>query len=340
MYLSNNEMKQLKKDLMTSTNQRNTTYTTFNPSINTSSDIAPLVRREVKSYINNTIGPIFETNIRNTLEVEFNWEKTNYPRHFFFRKIYFDERSFFLTYFSPLKFGNIIIRMDCENNNCYFINETNNKIIKEIREKLFDDFVVIEYDCFLIGPPQEIEIDGLFRNFDFNSLPFKKEEIEILFDNSKFIKYDIIVIEIKLSVSSLGALIEQLKRDQIMGSILGKPTIYIGFLNISKGEEGEIRLLDFPKICGSLECIIFGIKNGIFSGRNILYDTDWKLISQFYALRKEVSDIKKELSGIKNEIKEEFKKLKDELIILIRKEINSNRINSDEETETKNNIMK
>ena len=97
--------------------------------------------------------------------------------------------------------------------------------------------------------------------------------------------YDYIIMEVKLSIYSLKALIEQLKRDQIMSAIIGRPIIYIGFLNINKGDEAMIKSFDFPKIYGTFECIIFGIKNGVFSERNILHYIDWKIVSQIKEMK-------------------------------------------------------
>ena len=90
---------------------------------------------------------------------------------------------------------------------------------------------------FIISPPKEVEFDGLFANFDFDKLPFDKEEVEILFDNINFNNYEFAVIEIKLNASKIYELIEQLKADQkIMSKIIENNAVYLGLINMSRYE--------------------------------------------------------------------------------------------------------
>ena len=143
MYLTNNEIKQLKKELMFATNQRITAYSTFHSSKNSSSEIAQLVDQKVKNTINSILGKIFENNVRKTMEVEYEWEKSNFPRHFFYREVLYNGCTFFLTPFSYLQKNGISIQMNPDNKNCYFKNERYNKIIKEIKEKKYDVIVIL-----------------------------------------------------------------------------------------------------------------------------------------------------------------------------------------------------
>ena len=62
-----------------------------------------------------------------------------------------------------------------------------------------------------------------------------------------------------------------------MSAIIGKPIIYIGFLNINKGDEAMINSFDFSKIYGTFECINFGIKNAVFSERNAINSIEGKI---------------------------------------------------------------
>ena len=86
MYITSDEIKQLKNDLMSTTNQRTTVYKTFLSYNNISSE---------RNAINSIEGKIFENNVIKTLEIEYNWEKSSYPRHFFIGKfILMDARIF------------------------------------------------------------------------------------------------------------------------------------------------------------------------------------------------------------------------------------------------------
>ena len=49
-------------------------------------------------------------------------------------------------------------------------------------------------------------------HFDYNKLPFDKNEVKIIFDNSKCIEYNYVVMEVKLNANNLIDLISQLKR--------------------------------------------------------------------------------------------------------------------------------
>ena len=68
--------------------------------------------------------------------------------------------------------------------------------------------------------------------------------------------------------------------------IKNKCFIYIGFINVNSGDDEIIKKINFAEICSDIQCIIFGIKNGFFSQRNILYPTDWKLIN--FILKKRI----------------------------------------------------
>ena len=158
MYLTKDEIKQLKEDLMSTSTRRNTAYNTIVSYNDSLSQITRIVKSEVKSDINCQIEKIFENNVRQTLEFEYNWQISNYPRHFFYRNVYCDRRDLFLSSFSYLKLGDYIIYMDSDNKNCYFKNVTNNKIEKEITNKSINTFVPFKNYNFFIGPPKEMTV--------------------------------------------------------------------------------------------------------------------------------------------------------------------------------------
>ena len=82
-------------------------------------------------------------------------------------------------------------------------------------------------------------------------------------------------MEVKLNVNNFINFIEQLKKVQITEKNL-KNYIYIGFININKGDDEIIKTINFYEICPYIQCIIFEVKNIFFSQRNIFYPANWK----------------------------------------------------------------
>ena len=79
IYLNQEEIIQLNKDLMPKRTNRSSSADV--------SSLSTLVSQEVKKAINNKIGAIFENNIRKTLEIEYDWKISDIPRNFFYRGI-------------------------------------------------------------------------------------------------------------------------------------------------------------------------------------------------------------------------------------------------------------
>ena len=85
-----------------------------------------------------------------------------------------------------------------------------------------------------------------------------------------------------------------------MKNIINQNTIYFGFICLNDNDYGEIKKYKFSEICDNFQCLILGIKNGIFSGRKLTNPIDWKLVSQFYEVKKELINIKEEIRKISN----------------------------------------
>ncbi len=51
-------------------------------------------------------------------------------------------------------------------------------------------FVIFKNNNFFLGAKKEIEINRLFKDFNYNQIPFDKNEVKILFYKSKYIIYD------------------------------------------------------------------------------------------------------------------------------------------------------
>ena len=88
IYLSKEEIIQLNKDLMSKRINRSSSAD--------NSSLSILVSQEVKKTVNRIICPIFENNIRKTLEIEHNWIISDIPSHFFYREIIFKRKSYII----------------------------------------------------------------------------------------------------------------------------------------------------------------------------------------------------------------------------------------------------
>ena len=163
---------------------------------------------------------------------------------------------------------------------------------------------------FLIYPPKEFEVDGIYQEFKWDELEFDGDEIKVLFDNTNFNEYPNSIIEVKLSAYKIDELIQQLKTDQIICEhMVNKNSVYIGFLNLTKSDFYSSGTYDYSEICGDMPCIIFGINNGTFCKRNITEQIDWKLIREFNSFRDEFKYFKEKfipdmVEKLKNELKD------------------------------------
>ena len=331
MYLTNCEIYQLKTDLMSksvSSRTRVRRSTTKNSENSSPDKISKIITKEIKKIKNGETGLLFEDNIRKTLEIEYNWKNASIPRHFFYRIIIINGKSYYLSPFEYLDTNKFTINMELENNACLFIDKSKKNNIIKIENDEIISTAKFHNQNFLVYPPKEIEMDGLYENFDFNELPFDQNEVAILFDNTTEYKYKYAVVEIKLSENKVTDLIDQLKEDKnIMKEFLeNKSTIYLGFVNVTKSDLSKKDVSIISSHCGDMNCILFGIKNGVFCERIITNPCDWELVKQFYAFKKEIKDeiqtLKKELKEeikkeLKDELKEEFKNFKEEIKELI-----------------------
>ena len=352
MYSTNDEIKQLQADLMS----RSTTYSfrtnarrnAANNTENYSADnISTIVTKEIKKTKNGDIGLLFEENIRKTLEIEYNWKNAFIPRHFFYREIIFKEKHYYLSPFRGIDAKGFSIFMNPHNKDCQFINKSQKEVDLFIKEKEKISNVTYQNKEFIIGPPKEIEVDGIYENFNYNKLQFNDNEIEILFDNTHINKYNYAVVEIKLNANKIRELFGQLKADKNIFSKFvenNNAIIYLGFVNITKNDIDMLEDLNLSKICGDLPCIIFGVKDGTFCDRIITNPIDWKLVNQFYSFQNEIKEsvkkgmegtkqfmedkieninefVQNEVESIKDYVKKELVNFKQEISVLIQDEI-------------------
>lgn len=310
MYLTKEEIKQLKSDLMFRRSKSTSASTNTKNNNNNSESIARIVMKEVRKVRNGEIGITFEENIRKALEIEYKWKIPYIWRHFFYRDISFKGKTYSLAPFERLNFKDFSIILDSETNDCLFKYKGKDKDKKMVKVNEANSVSRVNFAKikFEVSPPKEVELDGVYHKFDYDELPFNEDEVMILFDNTPEKKYEYAIVEIKLSAQKLVELIVQLKKDQaVMNKFIEKSKIYLGFVNINKSDSELINNFDFDATCGQFQCILFGIKNGTFCERNITLPIDWKIVSQLYHFENEINT---KLEGVKGEMKKEFGELR------------------------------
>ena len=319
MYLTNEQIIDLSKNLMPKKGSTTSTkYSTIK--YYDKNEISNICKEEIRKEKNIELGFIFEENIRNACEVEYGMHSSDIPRNFFYREITYNEKIYFITKFANIKAKGFIIELNPEDNNCYFTNSDGSVEVK-ISENVKHSFVTFRKKEFTVGPPRQLECDGVFENVSLENLNFDSNEVKLLFNNTSSAleqkNYDYVFIEIKLSILRKEDLINQLRKDnRIMSKIVGDNCLYLGFIGINEDYDFNEKNYIFPS-----NCIIYGIKNNFFAQRNILRYYDWKLISDFYCFREEVRE---EISNIREEIKtikDEMTKMKEELMSFIGNEI-------------------
>ena len=317
-YLSNNEIKKLRTELM---GKKRSLSKNSKRTFNNSNSLTQKSFSEMYKQNKNTeIGDIFENNIRQTLINEFEWKSGLPKRNYFFRKIVIGDKTIIINSGSRK-----IIKVNGQLFRLYFTNNKDLKIHYGFRKrkiitisrkiKTFDlniHNIKLQFTEII-----EIEIDGFFEIPNFDIDKFNNKDIEIIFNNiNKETQYQNACCEIKLSMKKIGDLVRQLKKDKDYLEIFlkNKKIIYIGFINSSYIESSYMRQLNG---LNNIDIIIFGIKNNIWMMRDMTKYIDWALISNFKILKENVKEIKvemkEEINKIKGEMKEEINKIEGEM---------------------------
>ena len=253
-----------------------------------------------KRFKNADIRKIFETNIRQALIVKYNWKIKKIERQFFYRELFHDKT---LDYIIVNKSQKIKIRNEIFIfkllKDQLIISKDNNTELKmdiPIKEREIMEFPIIN-ERIKISAQKEIEFDGIFKNKNIDFSKFS-EEVEIIYSNledKNINDFNYIITEIKLSANRVNDLIAQIKKDKnIMENILNKKILFVGFINDTKIKfniEEKIKDIDF---------ILFGLKNGKLTKRDMTQYIDWETIKEF---NNKFDMIIHELKSIKNIIK-------------------------------------
>lgn len=272
-------------------------------SILSTSDISSTV----KEILNTEKEEYFEENIREILINYYNFQSAKFAKNIFVKVIKYDDKEIEIIQNVEKQVSirekkyNILFNDDFE----ILIKDELNNILGKIESKRSNENVelLVNEININISKYKEIEIDGFFELKNFKVNLFDDKEISIIYsniENDEEGKYTHAAIEAKLSHKKTEGLIKQLKKDKHLLDICEyKSTILIGFINSAK-----IVSIDFKEKLKNIKCVIYGVKNSIFHGKNVVRPIDWNLVKSFEDFKKQVTT---QLDKIYNYLKINFK---------------------------------
>ena len=272
-------------------------------SILSTSDISSTV----KEILNTEKEEYFEENIREILVNYYNFQRLKFPKNIFVKVIKYNDKEIEIIQNIEKQVNirgkkyNILFNDDFE---ILIKNELNN-ILGKIESKRSNENVelLVNEININISKYKKIEIDGFFELKNFKVNLFDDKEISIIYsniENDEEGKYTHAAIEAKLSHKKTEGLIKQLKKDKHLLDICEyKSTILIGFINSAK-----VVPIDFKEKLKNIKCVIYGVKNSVFHGKNVVRPIDWNLVKSFEDFKKQVTT---QLDKIYNYLKINFK---------------------------------
>ena len=284
-----NDIIKLKKELMEIDNTLNTA---IDSKSNKEKSDNLSVAEEMKQIMNAYNGDIFEENIREILKYKYNFEKSSFPRNTIYRKIKIKTSSETITLLkdesTKITLNGIKYTFTLNNNHSITIKDSNEKEIETIEKSVENIRKTLNDIKITIFPHVEIEADGIYEINDFNSDIFNKNEVEVIYSNipegNK--NFEMAILEVKLSKNTISDLVKQIEKDSnVFGKKLKKKIVYIGFINSPNIDSNAVK--NFVKL-QKISCVVYGIKESKFGGKNVLRPIDWDLV-------KEVEDIKKNI---------------------------------------------
>ena len=257
--------------------------------------------------MNTEKGEYFEENIREILINYYNFQSVKFPKIIFVKVIKYDDKEIEIIQNVEKQVNirekkyNILFNDNFE----ILIKDELNNILGKIESKRSNENVelLVNEININISKYKEIEIGGFFELKNFKVNLFDDKEISIIYsniENDEEGKYTHAAIEAKLSHKKTEGLIKQLKKDKHLLDICEyKSTILIGFINSAK-----VVPIDFKEKLKNIKCVIYGIKNSIFHGKNVVRPIDWNLERKFENFKKQVTT---KLDKIYNYLKINFK---------------------------------
>jgi len=281
---NSNDIKKLKKGLMSKSAKTDNTISS------------------VRQVINEATGKILEKNIRQILQINYGFKTLNYPEKIFSKIIRVEndknvqEKEIFQSEDTIINIKNKEYIFCFNEGFELIIKDSNNEIINIPSKKSNEESKVnIDGNKVTISPYKEMEIDGYFSMEKFEVNMFDEKEIEIIYsninkDDEKCFTNSI--IEVKLGANKVDDIIKQIRKDHHLLKLKNKKdTIVIGFMNSNKIKDRN----HFNSL--SHKCVIYGIKNSIFCGKEVTYQIDWDLEKRVKSLEATIDDLKTNLEN-------------------------------------------
>ena len=285
---SDNDIQLLKENLMSNSNE-------------TKTDVSA-----ARQAVNETLGKVFEKNIRYILEIKHGFKSVPHPDKIFMKKIKIynnqnpDEYEIF-------QMEEIEVKIKGKNFKVFYDNE-HNVIIRDFKNNEVDRVksqnsnketeLTINKIKLEICRYTEIEFDGYFSMNNFRVKLFNEKEVDIIYSNinedeeKNFINS---IIEVKLNQKKANKLRGQIRKDHHYLEKNGiQNAVVLGFINSSKI---NCNAYSFNSLKNK-KCVIYGINNSLLDGKEIIYPIDWDLDKKVDSLTNELNDLKPKIDEI------------------------------------------
>ena len=252
----------------------------------------------VRQVMNESTGKILEKNIRNIHENNYGFKLLKYPEKIFIKKIRVEignkiqDEEIFQNEEATINIANKKYIFLFNEKFELLIKDSNNKTKTSILNNASNKESKVNLDGFnlTISPYKEMEIDGYFKMNKFKLEMFNKNEIDVIYSNinkDDEKSFNNSIIEVKLSANKVDDLITQIRKDHHLLKLKNeKDTLVIGFINSDKIKNiAHFNSLDNKK------CVIYGIKNSIFCGKEVTYHIDWDLERRVKSLEEKLDKI-------------------------------------------------
>ena len=262
----------------------------------------------VRQVMNESTGKILEKSIRNILENNYGFKLLKYPEKIFIKKIRVEignkiqDEEIFQNEEAAINIVNKKYIFLFNEKFELLIKDSNNKTKTSILSNASNKESKVNLDGFnlTISPYKEMEIDGYFKMNKFKLEMFNENEIDVIYSNinkDDEKSFNNSIIEVKLSANKVDDLITQIRKDHHLLKLKNeKDTLVIGFINSNKIKNiAHFNSLDNKK------CVIYGIKNSIFCGKEVTYHIDWDLERRVKSLEEKVdilNDLKPKIDKI------------------------------------------
>ena len=285
------EIKQLKIDLMNSNS--------FPPlSHNSTTNVTGSLNNIKNEYIEK----IFKENVREILRENFGSKDNDIDKNLKYREIKFGEevKIVSLNFPQSMKIDSIDYLFIMKEDGSLIIsrgNIMNNVPIfvdKRINMSLF-----LGKNELSISKTKNIEMNGAFKIKNFNISSFNRNEIAVINNNVKLNEkpFDYIVIESAFNKANIQDMINRIKSDKLfLEKMISKRIFYCGILNL---KDGDNSFMFFDCDC---ECMIIGIINSTFFGKDVSKYYDWENRKDIKSIKTELRELEPRVTSIESRV--------------------------------------